>query len=162
MKIYLCRAKPELLLLSKTGISNIITVQELAIMGYSLLIDRHYQLNRQGHELVSYIMYGLTCGMDAKNEHCDLAYMSLPAALIHSIKFVSALYRLQEDGTVIFDRISKRIDNIRNEFPSANFHLCVVFNIRHKEWFVYLKKTDEEGRYCRYFSRSSSGHQKTT
>lgn len=72
MKLHLRRGKPELLLLSETAINNTIALQELAIMGYSLLIDKHYQLNRHGHELGSYIMDGLTCGIDAKNEHCDV------------------------------------------------------------------------------------------
>lgn len=73
-------------------------------------------------------------------------------ALIHSITFIFALYRLQDKETVIFDRIREKIGNILTQFPSVSLHICSDLNIHHKAGIVNFNKTDVEGRYYRDFS----------
>lgn len=62
------------------------------------------------------------------------------------------LYHRQNEGTLISDRIHGSIDDIFPKFSSDRFDICGDFNMRHKKWFVYSNKTDEEGRYYRDLS----------
>lgn len=78
--------------------------------------------------------------------------MYFRVTLIHRTTFVFALYCRQDEGTVIFDRISEKIDSILAQFFSATVHICGNFNIGHKEWLVHSNKTDE-GKYCRDLNR---------
>lgn len=61
---------------------------------------------------------------------------------------VSSPY-LYNNSDIIFEEISERIDKNLIETPSARFHICGDFSIRHKDWFVHPQKTVEEGRYCK-------------
>lgn len=52
----------------------------------------------------------------------------------------------------MFNRVSKRTDDIHIEFHLARFHIRGDFNIHHKVWLVHTNKTDEEVIYWRDFS----------
>lgn len=84
-------------------------------------------------------------GTKTKNGHPGLPYMYICVALIHGTIFIFTLYRPQDDGIVMFDRISETINNIIPGYLSVSFHICGNFNICHKEWLVHANKTDEEG-----------------
>lgn len=86
-----------------------------------------------------------------RNEYPDLLYMCICMELIYNTNFILTLYNPQDNGTVMFDRITNMIDNIFTEYTSARFHISGDFNILHKEWLVHSNKTDEESRYCRDF-----------
>lgn len=70
----------------------------------------------------------------------------------YSTTFAFALFCLQDERSVILDRISERIDTILPKYLSVNFQICGDLNVQHKELLVYWNKTDEEGRYYRAFS----------
>lgn len=64
-------------------------------------------------------------------------------ALIYNTTFIFTLYHPQDDGTIMFNGIPEVIDNTVTEYPSVNFHICVNFNIHHKETTqAKLKKAD--------------------
>lgn len=46
------------------------------------------------------------------------------------------MYCHQNDGTVVFDRISEMID-ILIEFPLASFRICGDFKIHHNEYLAH-------------------------
>lgn len=58
-----------------------------------------------------------------------------------------ALYCSHDDVAVIFDLISKRINNILAKFHSSSIHIFGDFSIHHKYWLVQANKTDEEGSH---------------
>lgn len=35
-----------------------------------------------------------------------------------------------------------------SEHLSASIYICVIYNIHHKKWSVYINKTHEEDKYC--------------
>ena len=78
--------------------------------------------------------------------------MCFRLSLLHSTPSIFTLYRSQDDGISMFDKIASQIDKIRVDYPSANIHICGDFNVHHQEWLVHSNKTDTEGRYCHDFS----------
>ena len=83
-----------------------------SLAGYS---DPH--VKQYGRGLAAYIKEGFPCSRIEKYEHIDAPYMCFRISLIHSTSFIFALYRPQQDGTVIFDQIGQAIDSILSESP---------------------------------------------
>ena len=72
-------------------------------------------------------------------QNCPSCVSGLP--LFAVLFFIFCLYRPQDDGVIIFDRISDKIDSILLDHP----HVCGDFNVHHEEWLVHSNKTDMEG-----------------
>lgn len=115
-------------LLKRTGINNAIQLHEFTIPDYVPLIAKYDYQNH--HKLSAYIKDGLPCGRDTKNKDPDLPYMCFHLALICSTTFIFTLSCLWDDGTLIFNQISGRIDNLLTEFLSASFHICGEFTTK--------------------------------
>ena len=100
-----------------------------------------------------YIKEGLPCGRDKSHEDTDSSYMCFRLALLNSTSFIFTVYRAQDDGCTVIDKIANQIDKILVDYPSANIHIiCGDFNVHHQEWLIHSNKTDPEGRHCHDFS----------
>lgn len=78
--------------------------------------------------------------------------MFFRVALVHSMSFVFTVCRPRKDVIVVYDKIAEKTDDVLSNYPSANFSICAVFNIHHREGLFHLHITDEEGKYSHDFS----------
>lgn len=69
-----------------------------------------------------------------KTEEADLPFMCFHVGLVHCNSFFFTFYRMQNDGTAMFDKIVEKIDNILSGDPSARIPLCDDFDIHHKDF----------------------------
>ena len=152
VKAFAIKESPHFLALSETGLNPSISNTEFNIPGYCPLITKHDPLKRHGHGLGVYVKEGFPCGRDTSHEDVDSPYMCFRLALLHSTAFIFTLYRPQDDGCAVIDKIASQIDKILANHPSANIHICGDFNVHHEEWLVHSNKTDTEGRHCHDFS----------
>lgn len=88
-----------------------------------------------------------------QNDGPDFQFMYFWVALIHSMSFFFIVYHTQDDGIVILDSITEKIDDIVSGHSLVIIHICDV-NIHHKEWLVHSITTDKEWKYCYDFSSS--------
>ena len=152
VKAFAMNTSPHFIALSETGLDQSISNREFDIPGYCPLISKYDPLNRQGHGLGVYVKEGFPCGRDTSHEDANSPFMCFRLALLHSTAFIFTLYRPQDDGCDVIDKIASQIDKILVSYPSANIHICGDFNVHHEEWLVHSNKTDPVGRYCHNFS----------
>ena len=145
-------ARPDFFSLCETNLGSEVCCDDLHLPGYSPIITKDDRLGRQGHGLAVFIKDGLPCGRVAAYEDPELPFLCFRVALVRSTCFIFCLYRPQDDGVIIFDRISDKIDSILLDHPHAEIHVCGDFNVHHEEWLVHSNKTDLEGRHCHDFA----------
>ena len=146
------RNSPDMFCLCETNLDPSFPDTDFNIPGYSTLITKHDTLGRHMHGLGVYIKQGIPCARDKTYEDPSLSFMCFRMALLHSTSFIIFLYRPCQGGSVIFDNISGKIDEILSDYPSANIHICGDFNVHHKDWLTHSRVTDPEGIECFNFS----------
>ena len=150
VEAFIEETKPDFLSLSETGSG--ISGDAFHLPGYLPIITKEDHLNRHGHGLAVFIKDGFPCGRVSAYEDPELPFMCFRVALVRSTSFIFTLYRPQNDGVILFDRIADKIDTILSDYPYADIHVCGDFNVHHEEWLVHSNKTDKEGRHCRDFA----------
>lgn len=116
------RGQTDCLFVSETSIDQSIPVLGLVIPGYSPLIMKNEPRNRQSNEVGAYIKDGFPCRSNSHNKVPDLPFICFRVIFVNSTFFFT-LYRPQDDGTAVFDKIVEKIDNVISECPLANIYI---------------------------------------
>ena len=88
------------------------------------------------HGLAVYVKEGLPFAWDLSLENSAYSYLCFRLALLHSVSYFFYLYQSRSLS------ISCNIDDVLSINPSANAFVFGDFNVHHKDWLNYSRRTD--------------------
>ena len=152
VQAHLDTEKPDLFTVSESGLDHLIQdhSSHVPIPGYSKIHTKGDP--RKGHGLAAYIKDGFPCGRVSVFEDPNAPFMCFRVSLAQGNTFIFTLYRPQNDGVHVFQKIAENIDSILLDYPFASFHIFGDFNVHNKEWLIHSNKTSSEGRFCHDFA----------
>lgn len=73
---------------------------------------KHGPRNTHEHGLDACIKDGFPCVSETQNKDPDFPFMYFHVAFVHGIYFIFTFKRSQDNGTIMFDKIVEKIDDI--------------------------------------------------
>ena len=117
--------------------------RNFSVRGYLPLIRKDYIIHL--HDLAVYVKEGLPFGWGLSLENSSDSYLCFWLALLQSVSYFFFLYWWPSSLYTVFDSISSNIDDVLSIKLSANVFVFGDFNIRHKDWLIYSRRTERPG-----------------